>query len=95
MIPKSSDLAFEFSRLLRLHTTGEAMMLVVERNREESNPSICHSHDFVDANQVMLEAWTNLGGLEFHPFENEEAVRTWGKAWEIAKQTEFSHQAHG
>lgn len=86
----ANHLAIEFSRLLRLYLTGEAMMLVIERNRNEPVSGICHSHDFVDANVVMLEAWVNLGGTEFNALEDTASALIWGKAWDIAQRTEFS-----
>ena len=36
----------------------------VDRNRAEPNPSICHTHDFCDANQIMLDAFEEVHGRE-------------------------------
>jgi hypothetical protein len=58
---------------------------MVTRNAGETNASICHSHDFCDANMVMAAAFT-ANGIE--PDVDDEAVCTlWRQAWDIAVET--------
>lgn len=59
---------------------------IVDRNSAESDPLICHSHDFVDANQTMLLAWGILTGEDA---ELDEAMPIMQRAWDIAKANRF------
>ncbi len=76
-------LANKFCRGLQLALTDEEMVEAVDRNTNESNPLVCHSHDFCDANQVMIDV---LG----EGFENtDEQNSLINAAWNLAKKNEF------
>jgi hypothetical protein len=68
---------------------------VVRRNRDESDDGICHSHDFCDANEVMLTAWqAAFSGTPSFLEGNtgpqaSRDMATWNEAWRIAKGKEF------
>jgi len=51
-------------------------------NADETNPMVCHSHDFCDANMVMLAAFESEG-LDIP--ETDEDERAWGLVWDRAK----------
>lgn len=96
-VPTSGKIAKEFSEIL-LSWIGEAKMKrVVELNRLQANPSICHSHDFCDANMAMEEAFTNLGLLTPCDADNtpkgEIVNEFWGQVWHLAKQHEFNQDS--
>jgi hypothetical protein len=55
-----TKLANKFSEVLREWLTDEEMQEVIERNEFEENDNICHSHDFCDGNEAMLEAMDRL-----------------------------------
>jgi hypothetical protein len=84
-------LAAAFCRELSREITAEQVAEVVTRNAAETNENVCHSHDFCDANEVMLDAWLSLdedadvsdiiGGDEQH--------KIWNEAWAIAKAGNF------
>lgn len=79
----AEQLSREFSRIVAEWcgaNTGE----IVLRNIAEKNPNICHSHDFCDANQAMIDACENLG-LDHECGANPIVV----EAWEIAKSMHF------
>lgn len=80
------ELANMFSELLRAALSGN-LEEVVHRNRAETNPNICHSHDFCDANQVMLDAYVEVYGNE--PDMRSDDVEVMGYAWDEAKLREF------
>ncbi len=64
---------------------GVNIMKVAELNDEaELVQGICHSHDFCDANMVMLEAAESLG-LHQGPPTKDEDVALWDKAWSKAQ----------
>lgn len=77
------QIAKEFCQILNWWLNAEEMAEVVRRNAEETNPNICHSHDFCDANEAMIVAFENY---ELDPIENMELCN---KAWDLAKAAEF------
>jgi hypothetical protein len=80
----ASQLAKAFAEELNSTLTAEQMDEVNRLNAEEADKNICHSHDFCDANQVMIDV---LG----EEFENsDEQNKLISEAWEIAKNAEFS-----
>ena len=89
-----TTLAQEFSRRLRETLTAEEMKAVLDRNAQQGNSGICHSHDFCDANMVMQTAAKKLGALNFDEADAEEYLNDccglWNAAWNEAKATQFS-----
>jgi len=77
------QIAKEFCQILNWGLNAEEMAEVVRRNAEETNPNICHSHDFCDANEAMIVAFENY---ELDPIENMELCN---KAWNLAKSVGF------
>jgi hypothetical protein len=95
---KAQAMADKFSEVLRGWLTPEEMAAVIERNRTEEHPSVCHSHDFCDANEAMAEAFQALMGRDVLLIGDIdtaglEAVNAdsdlWGAAWDLAKRNEF------
>jgi hypothetical protein len=96
-------LAAKFSELLREHLTKKQMATVISRNRREPWPwpQFCHSHDFVDANVIMDDAFKALLGHTACDTVGEtspprqcdcmsaRALELWNAAWYIAKKAEF------
>lgn len=80
--------AKRFSKEIRDFVSEEQMKLIIERNREEKSPSICHSHDFCDANEIMIRAMKKVTGNN-DPC-SEQFIKIAGPAWELAFQKEFS-----
>lgn len=85
-------LADEFSRRLRDALTVDELAEVVAANARERSPLICHSHDYCDANQVMLDAEEAIGLESFPEDERERAEERSlvDEAWCIAKARGFS-----
>lgn len=85
------QLAQRFSELLK-RNIGTSITEVIGRNIVETNLDVCHSHDFCDANEVMLQAWKDCG---HNPDDvtgekqTDEARRLWETAWDIAKEYDF------
>ena len=61
------------------------------RNAVETNPDVCASHDFCDANMTMLRAFERVTGKAEHElnFESQAEMDLWNSAWSIAKQNNF------
>lgn len=61
------------------------------RNAEETRPDVCHTHDFCDANVLMLEAMESQG-IEFDPSSGPQADFC-NAAWRLAKAAGFDPHA--
>jgi len=81
------DIAILFSRNLIEAMGMENMKSVIARNHFETNPGICHTHDFVDANMMMMNAIESLGSA-FH-LEDEQHTTRFNEAWRLAKENNF------
>jgi len=87
--PNVAALANAFSAALLAEIGAEQLAAVVAANATEENPAVCHSHDFIDANVVMADAWLALCGVEFNPTD-EQASEVFDAAWARAKASNFS-----
>ena len=85
--PYIRPLALQFTRILRKWHSAAGWRTVVERNAAETNPSICHSHDFCDANQAMIDAFAIIHGREPNlTTDTDEINAAWAEAkasWQI------------
>jgi hypothetical protein len=81
---KPHILALEFVARLREALTPAQWREMRLRNRDETHPSVCHSHDFLDANDILNAALTHLNGDIEPDIEDEETQKLWNAAWEIA-----------
>lgn len=89
-IPTATELAEEFAAALLLSIGEEALKQVIERNAAHSD-SACASHDFCDANEVMLKAVTQFGPWDVDEVIQDPAWCTlWGDAWDLAKAEKFT-----
>lgn len=88
------DLAKEFSRLLRQELTREEIVELIRRNidyRLQGFKGMCASHEFLDANMTMHEAFENV--FKFSPFENSMdcgTVELWNSSWRMAVNHELN-----
>ena len=73
--PVHVKLAEKFTELLRATLTDAEWLELIDANANESDPAVCHSHDYCDANQTMLDAMSALG-VEY----NDEST-IWSDAW--------------
>lgn len=66
---------------------------VVQRNRTEESPKVCHSHDFCDANVVMADAFAEEAG---HDIDMDDAghLDVWNEAWELARGSRFEAELY-
>lgn len=92
-LPSASALAARFVELLALSLTPDEWRLMRERNASpEYAGDCCASHDFLDANMTMLDAWHELAdeAPAFLSDADEEAqsrdMRIWSEAWDLAKR---------
>jgi len=79
---------WRFCEALRERLTPQMFQQMLALNAAESNPHVCHSHDFCDANVFMEEAISEAGvsvGVD-HPYHSQ----VWREAWKKAKASGFS-----
>lgn len=76
--------ARRFTTILRGWLTRDEWTAMVAANRAETDPRICHSHDYCDANMAMLEAFDAYGDIDV---DDDDHVRIWNAAWEAAMPT--------
>lgn len=84
---KVMRLAHRFTAKLRDWLGDDKMMEVAVLNRKEKHPGICHSHDFCDANQAMVDAWSGLfPKIDMDPGDEMHADLI-NAAWDMAKKS--------
>jgi hypothetical protein len=87
--PSVDALAVEFCDAMRDALTPEQMRQVVERNLAETDPGVCHSHDFCDANMVLHEVFMQHG-MDLAKEDTPAAwVDLWNRTWNLAKARGF------
>lgn len=84
-----------FAFLLRLagEIGMERLAEVFRRNAAEVNPSVCHSHDFCDANVLMADAFACVVGRRVD-IESDEDASLWNGAWFLAKSRMGKYVKH-
>jgi len=97
--PSYLAVARAFCRELARALSKSELAEVVRRNAAETDANVCHSHDFIDANMVMLRAyrrngWARFGPLVMRPpsFRHESYAggrALWSGAWDAAKAAGF------
>lgn len=82
-------IAMEFSQLLHHELGNDIMSDIVCRNVLERNEVVCHTHDFIDANETMIEAFVNVG-MDVPDPQNDDTCLLWDMAWDMAKKAKFN-----
>ena len=80
-------LAHTFAGILQTTLQGNDIFTVIARNESETDPRICHSHDFCDANQCMIDALEIVG----YPYDGNDDAQSAliDEAWKIAADNCF------
>ena len=81
------DIARQFSGRIQTAISADQFKTVVELNLQETNQDVCHSHDFVDADVIMLEAFASV--LDECDLQNEDDLELLNVAWTIAREANF------
>jgi hypothetical protein len=89
-LPEAKTLADEFARNIRRSLTTEQL---AEVNRLNATPKyatlrICATHNFIDANMAMADAWETITGREMDASSEDES-RVWSDAWDLAVRVQF------
>lgn len=82
-------LAREFGSIVQGALNVTQFREMVDRNKAEpDNSPICHSHDFIDSNVLMADAFESILGRECDP-DSESDAELWSDAWSIAVAADF------
>jgi hypothetical protein len=92
------DIAAKFAELLERELTPQDFAEMRRANAMEyakGNRGICHSHDYLDANVIMLEAFDTLDvrspiDFDYGTDEHLKACALWAAAWNCAKSAFLS-----
>lgn len=85
-------LANEFSRILWVWLTREELEEVNKRNSVQEDNRICHSHDFIDANMAMVDAYEITFRKKYpssHARMSRDERLIVDGAWQLAKSNKF------
>lgn len=74
-----------FIAVLKRDVGDEKFTTICQLNLAETDQNICHSHDFVDANMTMLEAFETLTGSEIDIQDDAQRL-VWNGAWALATE---------
>lgn len=83
----STEMAQRFSALLRCRLTLTELDAVRWRNSQDAT-DVCHSHDILDANELMAEAFESVMGRPIN-LQNANDCALWADAWATAKANHF------
>lgn len=82
------DLAYAFAQYVRDWLTEKQLETVVKRNSTEEYSEACATHDFIDSNQAMIEAYKCIYKREPCMLLKED-VNLINKSWAIARGLNF------
>jgi hypothetical protein len=86
------QLARAFGHAMQEQLSRAEFNQMTERNKMRDEFGVCASHDFCDANMVMLAAFETTFGRNPLPDAGEMSqadTDLWNDAWVIAKEAEF------
>jgi hypothetical protein len=82
----AETLALKFAARVRENLSVAEIAQANELNRRETQPGVCHTHDFIDANELMMEAVLDCG-MDYDFLEQHAGVVD--EAWQIAREGGF------
>ncbi|RWX70431.1 hypothetical protein EN780_03285 [Mesorhizobium sp. M4B.F.Ca.ET.089.01.1.1] len=80
------------SKMQEVLSTREFRAMCDANKAEPEDSGVCHSHDYVDANMTMHEAFLETFGREpafLNDSEDTADLELWNDAWSIAKAADF------
>ena len=92
----SRELARAFAQEMQRELGRDILLKIDALNAGEENPGVCHSHDFCDSNQIMLDAIANMegDGVEVPGVDeilhDVRVAAIVDEAWHIVRRTGFS-----
>jgi hypothetical protein len=94
--PIAQRAAWLFSALIRAELTEDELADVLAMNARETDPGVCHTHDFIDSNVTMAAALDAVG-VEASVHRDDASAKAytalWNEAWNLAKASGFATSA--
>ncbi len=90
--PTADALAQAFGDVIREWLTTEQLHRAIRSNKSYAyREDVCASHDYCDANMAMLEAWSELTGVDEDAVDltDDTMHALWNDAWQRAKRADF------
>ena len=84
---QEAKLAWTFSTLL-LRDLGEDTLTKVARLNLVETENFCHSHDYIDTNMVMAEAFKQVTETEVD-LDSSSDISLWNSSWNLAITNNF------
>jgi len=81
-------LAATFCKMLQDNMSAEDFAACVAANKADATSPCCPSHDYLDTNQVMLEAM-DAHGLTFDP-SSDSCTNTINSVWTLARLHDYN-----
>lgn len=86
-LPTPKEVANTFIAVLCAWLTSEEMQLIKEKQKNSTDPAVCYTHDYCDANLAMDQA-LNLHGIEVN-IQSDAHVNLMNNSWSLAKKHNF------
>lgn len=83
-----SALAAAFRSVMAANLSADVLREIDSKNAVQENKAVCHSHDFIDSNQVMLDAFEKTFSREFDFTDSDHLL--FQSAWDVVKAEGFS-----
>lgn len=87
-MPSPTELAARFSAIVRAELSDHLGEIRAKNLQPDYAGPVCATHDYIDANLLMLDAFRDVTGREAVPQSKADA-RAWSEAWAIAKGRAF------
>lgn len=80
------------AKIVEVHTEEEFKAIIKANAEEDQDLNICHSHDFCDANELMMVAFCEAFGQTEEEFglQDEGVIDAINAAWALAKAANFT-----
>lgn len=90
-IPTVETLAREFAKVLLEDIGAPSLRMASLLNLREPDKDVCHTHDFCDSNQSMIDAYARLTGIPAAEVDvcTDPFVTVANAAWSLAKSKVF------
>lgn len=97
MTTEVTRLADEFAKLLRRDLRPHEWAEMCAKNAAAPDAGWCASHDYLDANETMMEAFLAVTGREIHQdkedgevYQDPADLELWNAAWADARKRHLS-----
>ena len=85
----AKELANAFSAIVRETFSADQLADVRAKNALPENSSFCATHDYFDANVLMLAAYTRCTGIAEDDIELGDNIELFNAAWDMSKASKF------